>query len=61
VLDPGMTVQQAIALAGGLTERGSDRRITARRLVNGKLTDVSVRLDDKILPNDVITIPTRFF
>ncbi len=61
VLDPGMTVQQAIALAGGLTERGSDRRITARRLVNGKLTDVSVRLDDKILPNDVITVPTRFF
>jgi polysaccharide export outer membrane protein len=25
ILDPGMTVQQALALAGGLTERGSDR------------------------------------
>jgi polysaccharide export outer membrane protein len=61
VLDPGMTVQQAIALAGGLTDRGSDRRITARRLVKGRLIDVNLRLDDKVMPNDVITIPTRFF
>ncbi len=41
VLEPGMTVQQAIALAGGLTDRGSDRRITVTRIVNGKYTDVS--------------------
>ena len=38
VLDPGMTVQQAIALAGGLTDRGSDRGITVTRMVNGKNT-----------------------
>ena len=61
VLDPGMTVQQAIALAGGLTDRGSDRGITATRLVNGKNTEVSVRLEDKIQANDVIRIRQRFF
>jgi polysaccharide export outer membrane protein len=61
VLDPGMTLQQAIALAGGLTDRGSDRRIKAKRLVNGRLTDVSLRLDDKVLANDTIDIPSRFF
>jgi polysaccharide biosynthesis/export protein len=61
VLDPGMTVQQAIALAGGLMDRGSDRRITATRMVDGKLTEVKVEKEDKVQPNDVIKIPSRFF
>jgi polysaccharide export outer membrane protein len=61
VLDPGLTVEQAIALAGGLTERGSDRRLVASRMVNGKLTDVSVRLADKVEPGDTIKVPSRFF
>jgi polysaccharide biosynthesis/export protein len=61
VLEPGMTVQQAIALAGGLTERGSDRRITASRLVKGKLTDIGLKMEDKVMANDVITIGPRFF
>ena len=61
VLEPGMTVQQAIAMAGGLSDRGSDRRINASRLVNGKLTDVGLKMEDKVMPNDVITIGQRFF
>ncbi len=61
VFEPGMTVQQAIATAGGLNDRGSDRRISASRLVNGKLTDVSLKMEDKVMPNDVITIGQRFF
>jgi polysaccharide export outer membrane protein len=61
VLDPGLTVEQAIALAGGLNERGSNRRVVASRLVKGKLTDVSVRLDDKVQPGDTIKVPSRFF
>ena len=61
VLDPGMTVQQAIALAGGLAERGSDRGITASRIVNGKNTTVDVRLEDKVQSNDVIRVRQRFF
>jgi polysaccharide export outer membrane protein len=61
VLDTGLTVEQAIALAGGLTERGSDRRIQASRMVKGKPTDVDIRLDDKVLPGDTIKVPSRFF
>jgi len=61
VLEPGMTVQQAIALAGGLTERGSDRRITASRLVKGKLTEVGLKLEDRVMPDDVITVGQRLF
>ena len=61
VLEPGTTVQQAVAMAGGLTDRGSDRRISASRLVNGKLTDVSLKMEDRVMANDVVTIGQRFF
>jgi polysaccharide biosynthesis/export protein len=61
VLDPSMTIQQAIAVAGGLNERGSDRRIKVSRIVNGKLSEIGVSLEDKIEPGDTITISGRFF
>jgi polysaccharide export outer membrane protein len=61
VLDPGLTVEQAIALAGGLTERGSDRRLVVSRMVDGKLREVGVRLEDKVQPGDTIKVPARFF
>jgi polysaccharide biosynthesis/export protein len=61
VLEPGTTVQQAIAMAGGLNERGSDRGIMVTRLVNGKSTEVKVTLEDKVQPNDTITVRNRFF
>ena len=61
VLDPGITVQQAIALAGGLSERGSDRGVVINRLVNGKSDDVSVKLEDLVQPNDTIKVRARFF
>lgn len=58
----GMTVQQAIAVAGGLTERGSNRRIKVRRETSpgsGDYKDISVRLTDLVRPNDTIVIPQR--
>ena len=61
VLEPGMTVGQAIALAGGLQERGSDRRISVKRIVNGKPTETGIKLDDKILANDEISVGSRLF
>jgi len=62
VYEPGMTVQQAIALAGGLTDRGSDRRIKADRMgADGKITEVSLRLEDKVQPYDTIKIANKIF
>ena len=61
IWEAGMTLQQALALAGGLTERGSTRGVTASRLVNGKLVDVPLKLTDKVLANDTITVRQRFF
>jgi polysaccharide biosynthesis/export protein len=61
VLDPGITVQQAIGVAGGLNDRGSDRRLKISRLVNGRLTEVSVDLEDKLQAGDTLMISGRFF
>jgi polysaccharide biosynthesis/export protein len=61
ILEPGMTVQQAVALSGGLTDRGSDRGITATRVVSGKAVDVPVKLEDAVMPNDTLNIRQRFF
>jgi len=61
VLDPGTTVAQALILAGGLTERGSDRRLTFIRTVNGKSIEVAAKMDDKVQPNDEIKVGSRLF
>jgi polysaccharide export outer membrane protein len=61
VLEPGMTVEQAIALAGGLNERGTNRGIKATRMVNGKNVEVSLNLSDQVQAGDVISIRQRLF
>jgi polysaccharide biosynthesis/export protein len=61
VLDTGTTVGQAIILAGGLTDRGSDRRLSVIRNADGKVVEVSVKMEDKVLPNDEIKVKSRFF
>jgi len=61
-LDTGMTVLQAIARAGGVTERGSTRRVSIkRRDPKGGYTVISAKPDDKIQPEDVITVKERIF
>ena len=61
VLEPDTTVQQAIAIAGGLTDRGSDRRIKATRFVKGKAVEVPLKMGDKVQAGDTITVEQRFF
>ncbi|MGE3274107.1 MAG: polysaccharide biosynthesis/export family protein [Vicinamibacterales bacterium] len=57
----GITVQQAIALAGGLTERGSNRGIKIRREVKpGEFEEIKVELTDKVQPNDTVIIRQRY-
>jgi polysaccharide biosynthesis/export protein len=61
VYEPGITVQQALAMAGGLTDRGSDRRIHATRFIKGKSLEIALKLNDKVEPGDTITVDQRFF
>ena len=62
IWEPGLTVQQAIALAGGLSERGSDRRIKVdRRMADGPIKEMSVDLNSLVEPNDTVKISQRIF
>lgn len=59
-VETGSTVQQALALAGGVTERGSDNRIEITRKVNGKtVTLKGVKKTDLVQPGDVIKVGPR--
>ena len=53
-----MTVEQAIALSGGYTNRGSDRSIVRRR-VDGELTTIDVTEADVVEPNNTVRIRPR--
>lgn len=55
----GMTVLQAVSLAGGLTDRGSDRGIKIVRIVGGEKKEVSVKLTDFIEAGDTVVIRQR--
>ena len=61
-IEPGMTVIQAIARAGGTTARGSDRRVDIRRLMpNGKYDTVHAKASDLVQPGDVIRVKESIF
>jgi polysaccharide export outer membrane protein len=53
---PGMTVQQVLALAGGITDRGTDRRMQIIRQVDGKKTTYDARNDDVVRGGDIINV-----
>jgi protein involved in polysaccharide export with SLBB domain len=61
VLDTGTTVAQAIILAGGLSDRGSDRRLTIVRTESGRSVEIPAKMEDKVQPNDEIKVKSRFF
>ncbi len=52
---------QAISLAGGLTDRGSNRGIRLLRIVDDEQEEVSVSLSDQVQAGDTVVIRQRFF
>jgi len=55
----GMTVLQALSLAGGLSDRGSNRGIKIIRVVDGQKRELGVNLADTILANDTLVVRQR--
>jgi polysaccharide export outer membrane protein len=55
------TVLQALALAGGVNERGATGRIKIVRIEKGKTVEVKALLTDIVRPGDTIMVPERFF
>jgi polysaccharide export outer membrane protein len=60
-VESDMTVIQAIARAGGVTPRGSERRVDIKRLVDGKYVTVKAKLNDPVKADDVIHVKESIF
>jgi polysaccharide biosynthesis/export protein len=61
-VEPNMSVMQAIAAGGGITPRGSDRRLKLRRAAaNGKWIETDVSLQERVRPDDVIYVKEALF
>lgn len=56
---PGLTVRKAVSLAGGLTERASDKRISL--IAEGGSQKRQVAMDALIGPGDIVTVEESFF
>ena len=55
----GLTFGRAIETAGGFTDRGDKTRINVVRVVDGKTKRLAVKLEDRLLPDDVIQVARR--
>ena len=57
-----MTVMQAISVGGGITPRGSERRVKLRRSgADGKVVESDARLQDVVKADDVIYVKESIF
>ncbi len=59
--EEGLTVYQALNLAGGITERGSSKGVKIVRIVDGKRKELKVKPADLLQPEDTLVVPERFF
>ena len=61
-VEPNMTVMQANAAGGGITPRGSDRRLKMRRSgADGKVVETDAKLSDAVKTDDVIYVKEALF
>jgi polysaccharide export outer membrane protein len=57
----GMTVQNAVAVAGGFTPRAYQWSVDVTRIVEGQPVTASVPLTYQVRPGDTLTVRERFF
>lgn len=57
----GMTVNEAVALAGGFTYRARKSRVTVIRASDPDRAERSIPATDHVLPGDVVKVPERRF
>lgn len=61
-VSPNMTVMQAISVGGGITPRGSERRLKLRRAgPDGKVVETDASLQDVVKADDVIYVKESLF
>ena len=58
---PGMTVEMAIAMAGGFTERAARNKIEVKRSSDVSGEPVKTEISEAIRPGDIVTVQQSFF
>jgi polysaccharide biosynthesis/export protein len=58
---PGLTVQKAIAIAGGFSPRANQESVDITRDINGKVMTGRVITSDPLLPGDTVYVRERLF
>ncbi|CAH2399087.1 polysaccharide biosynthesis/export family protein [Mesorhizobium ventifaucium] len=58
---PGLTVQKAIAIAGGFSPRANQESVDITRDINGKVMTGRVATSDPLLPGDTVYVRERLF
>jgi len=58
---PGLTVQKAIAIAGGFSPRANQGTVDITRDINGKVMTGRVVTSDPLLPGDTVYVRERLF
>jgi polysaccharide export outer membrane protein len=62
VIEADLTVMQAIAMAGGATDKGAPNRVRIFRTIDGKQQEIKgVKLSDQVRAGDTIDVPQRYF
>lgn len=59
--EKGLTIHQAVSLAGGPTKRGALNRVKIVRAENGKEKTFKPSLSDMVKPYDIINVPESYF
>ena len=57
----GMTVETAVAIAGGYSERANEHKVQITRRINGVVEKVLVPANSVVLPGDTVYVRERFF
>ena len=61
-IEPGLTMERAVALAGGLTPRGARNKLrVTRSSADGRETTIKADREDEVLPSDLIRVGSRIF
>ncbi len=57
----GMTYLNAVAIAGGYTYRAKEDHVVVVRMNDPQKRELTLNMDEKVLPGDVIHVKERFF
>jgi polysaccharide biosynthesis/export protein len=57
----GLTVDAAVAIAGGFSDRANERKVQITRRINGEVVKLDVPGDAHVRPGDTISVKERWF